>query len=166
MTKAHTLSCSVAATLNILGDAWTLLVVREAFYGSSRFSDFQRHIGIAKNILSDRLSLLIDEGIFEKVDSGVRGQRYEYFLTAKGKSLNVVLLAMMQWGDRWAFGAGNEPVLFENALDQSELSPLRATWKTGANLTVENTAIRPGPGADAATLDRFASLGITSQRES
>ena len=165
MTKAHTLSCSVAATLNIFGDAWTLLVVREAFYGSSRFSDFQKHIGIAKNILSDRLNLLVSEGILEKVDSGVRGQRYEYFLTAKGASLNVILLAIMQWGDRWVFGEGNEPIRFLNAQDESELTPLRATWKTGANLTAANTTIRPGPGADEATLERFAKLGISKASE-
>ena len=87
MANRHTQTCAIAGALNVLGDHWPLLLVREAFYGSTRFGEFQRNTGIAKTLLSDRLLFLEEEGIFRKEDVGERGTRYAYRLTEKGVAL-------------------------------------------------------------------------------
>jgi len=92
--------CSVARTLEIVGDRWTLLVLRDAFLGVRRFADFRESLGIAPNVLTDRLVRLVDEGILERVRYSERPARYEYRLTAKGSELFVALNALRQWGDR------------------------------------------------------------------
>ena len=93
-------NCSVARTLELVGERWTLLIVRDAFLGRRRFEEFQESLGIARNILTDRLAKLVDHGIFERVRYQERPERYEYRLTDKGRDLRVPLLALMQWGDR------------------------------------------------------------------
>ncbi len=93
--------CSVARALGDVGDWWSLLIVRQAMYGTRRYVDFQQQLGIARNILGDRLARLVDNEVLKKVDVGDRGQRFEYRLTAKGKDLFTVLVALRQWGDRW-----------------------------------------------------------------
>src|SRR5687768_15499171 len=95
------MNCSVARSLEVLGDWWTLLVVREAFIGTRRFSDFQERLGISKNVLTQRLVHLVDWGVLERVDVGEHGAHYEYVLTPMGKDLAVVMTALRQWGDRW-----------------------------------------------------------------
>jgi DNA-binding HxlR family transcriptional regulator len=93
-------NCSVARTLELVGERWTLLIVRDAFLGRRRFEEFQESLGIARNILTDRLAKLVDHGIFERVRYQERPERYEYRLTDKGRDLRVPLLALMQWGDQ------------------------------------------------------------------
>lgn len=110
-TRFATEHCSIARSLEVLGDWWTLLVVREAFIGARRFADFETNLGISKNILAARLDHLTHHGVLAKVDAGVHGTRYEYELTPMGKDLVTVLTALRQWGDRWIFGEGNEPLL-------------------------------------------------------
>jgi DNA-binding HxlR family transcriptional regulator len=93
-------ACSVARTLDLMGDRWSILVLREAFWGTRRFEVFQRHLGIARNILTDRLSKLVDAGIFERRRYSDRPPRSEYRLTAAGRDLWPILITLMQWGDR------------------------------------------------------------------
>ena len=93
--------CPVARALNDVGDWWSLLIVRQAMYGTRRYGDFQKQLGIAKNILCDRLTRLVDNDVLKKVDIGEHGQRFEYRLTEKGKDLFPVLVALRQWGDKW-----------------------------------------------------------------
>jgi DNA-binding HxlR family transcriptional regulator len=93
--------CSVARTLEIVGDRWTWLIVRDAFLGLSRFAEFQSSLGIAPNVLGDRLSRLVGEGIFERVAYSEHPVRYEYRLTQKGADLFVALNALRQWGDTY-----------------------------------------------------------------
>jgi DNA-binding HxlR family transcriptional regulator len=92
--------CSVAATLEIVGDRWTWLVVRDAFLGLSKFAEFRESLGIAPNVLTDRLERLVADGIFERVLYSERPPRFEYRLTEKGSELFVCLNALRQWGDR------------------------------------------------------------------
>jgi DNA-binding HxlR family transcriptional regulator len=92
--------CSIAGTLELIGERWTLLIVRDAFLGLRRFDEFQRSLGIARNVLTDRLNRLVEAGIFEKVRYSERPERFEYRLTDKGRELNVALSALRQWGDR------------------------------------------------------------------
>ena len=103
--------CSVARSLEVIGDWWTLLVIREAFLGARRFADFETRLTISKNVLSQRLRHLVRHGVLAQVDAGVHGTRYEYQLTPMGKDLVMVLTALRQWGDRWIFGEGHEPFL-------------------------------------------------------
>jgi DNA-binding HxlR family transcriptional regulator len=96
------MNCSVAGALEILGEWWTMLIVRDAFMGVRRFEDFQRRLGIARNVLTTRLQKLVAAGILERRRYQERPERFEYRLTAKGIELYPILVSLMQWGDRWA----------------------------------------------------------------
>jgi DNA-binding HxlR family transcriptional regulator len=99
----------VARTVDLLGDWWTPLVLREAYYGTRRFEDFQRNLDIGRNILTQRLHRLVEEGLFERVPYHQRPLRHEYVLTAKGREFFPVLAAMWAWGDKWLVGAEGPP---------------------------------------------------------
>ncbi|MGI9604295.1 MAG: winged helix-turn-helix transcriptional regulator [Acidimicrobiales bacterium] len=92
---------SIQRTLDLIGDRWTLLVLRAVFRGLHRFTDLQRDLGIARNLLTDRLANLVDSGILERVPYQERPLRHEYRLTEMGRDLSPALVAFMQWGDRW-----------------------------------------------------------------
>src|SRR5215218_3068663 len=92
-------NCSIARTLEVVGERWTLLIVRDAFLGLRRFDEFQQSLGVARNVLTDRLNRLVDEGILERVLYSERPARYEYVLTPKGRELNIALVGLRQWGD-------------------------------------------------------------------
>ncbi len=96
--------CSVARTWSVLGDRWTMLILREAFRGTARFDAFQSRLSVGRTLLSDRLGRLVDEGVFDRVRYRERPERYEYRLTQKGLDLYPVLLALMEWGDRYKVG--------------------------------------------------------------
>ena len=155
MTRKHTHTCAIAGMLNIFGDHWTWLVVREAFYGATRFRDFQRNTGISRNILTDRLMVLVEEGILEKTDIGSRGTRFAYELTGKGRSLQPVLMAMTLWGNEHVYGAGKEPVLMIDAKTGLPVEALRPVNSAGRRVAPENIVPMPGPGASRATLSRL-----------
>jgi DNA-binding HxlR family transcriptional regulator len=101
-------NCSVARTLAVIGERWTLLVLREVFSGVRRFDEIQRHIGVPRPILRDRLRRLVDEGVLRRIEYRELGQRarHEYRLTETGLELQTVLVALMEWGDRHPAGAG------------------------------------------------------------
>jgi DNA-binding HxlR family transcriptional regulator len=92
-------ACSVAQTLEIIGERWTLLIIRDAFLGLTRFDQFQTSLGVARNVLADRLRRLVDAGILERVPYAARPTRHEYVLTEKGRDLFTALNAVRQWGD-------------------------------------------------------------------
>jgi DNA-binding HxlR family transcriptional regulator len=92
--------CSIARALEIVGERWTLLIVRDAFLGLSRFDQFQESLGIARNVLTDRLNRLVDEGILDRLRYSERPPRYEYVLTPIGRELDIALAGFRQWGDR------------------------------------------------------------------
>jgi DNA-binding HxlR family transcriptional regulator len=94
-------TCSIARALEIVGERWTLLIVRDVFLGLRRFDDLQASLGVARNVLTDRLNRLVDEGVLERVRYSEHPPRYEYRLTPKGLDLNVALTALRQWGDRY-----------------------------------------------------------------
>jgi DNA-binding HxlR family transcriptional regulator len=95
-------NCSIARALEIVGERWTLLIVRDAFLGVRRFDEFQESLGIARNVLTDRLNRLVEEGILERVRYSERPERYEYRLTRKGADLQIALAGLRQWGDKYA----------------------------------------------------------------
>jgi DNA-binding HxlR family transcriptional regulator len=104
--------CSVAGTLAVVGEKWSLLVLREAFLGVRRFADFQRALGAPKAVLSDRLGTLVEQGILDRVPYQADGERrrHEYRLTRKGRDLYPTLVALMQWGDRYLADGGVPPL--------------------------------------------------------
>jgi DNA-binding HxlR family transcriptional regulator len=91
--------CSIARTLEVVGERWTLLILRDAFLGRRRFEELQESLGIARNVLASRLAKLVEHGVLERVRYQQRPERFEYRLTVKGRDLRVALLALMQWGD-------------------------------------------------------------------
>ena len=93
-------ACGVAKSLEILGERWTLLIIRDAFFGLRRFEEFQSSLGVARNVLTDRLNRLVDEGVFDRRRYSERPERFEYVLTPKGRELIVALTALREWGDR------------------------------------------------------------------
>ena len=93
--------CSIARTLEVLGERWTLLVVRDALLGLQRFDEFQESLGIARNVLTDRLTRLVEEGILERVRYSERPERHEYHLTPKGRDLQIAMAGLRQWGDKY-----------------------------------------------------------------
>ena len=106
--------CSVARTVDIVGDWWTPLVLREAFLGTRRFDAFQRNLGIGRSILTVRLNGLVDEGVLERVEYQANPVRHEYRLTDKGRDAYAVLAAMDAWGRRWLAGGAGSPVVLHH----------------------------------------------------
>jgi len=148
------MNCGIAQALEVLGDWWTLLIVRDAFFGARRFGEFERSLGIAKNILSARLQHLVDHGVFERVDAGTSGERYEYQLTNKGEALLTVLTALREWADEWVFGRGNEPLILEDRRTGRRIPRLRVADEEGRTLEFADLRAVPGPGASTRTKQR------------
>jgi DNA-binding HxlR family transcriptional regulator len=140
--------CSIAQTLEIVGEWWTLLIVRDALRGLRRFEDFQESLEIARNVLASRLRTLVDRGVLERRRYQERPSRYEYVLTEKGADLFPVIIALMQWGDRWASKKGPPVLLYDRATDQP-VEPVLVDGRTGRKIERGSLRPKPGPGADA-----------------
>ena len=149
------MNCGIGQALEAFGDWWTLLIVRDAFFGVRRFGEFERNLGIAKNILSARLQHLVDHEIFERVDVGSEGERFEYRLTEKGEALLPVLTALREWSDEWVFGRGNEPVLVHDRRTGRKVPKLRVADADGRPLSRRELRMTPGPGASRDTIRRL-----------
>jgi len=141
------MQCGVAQALEQVGDWWTLLIVRDALLGSTRFAEFEQGLGIAKNILSDRLQRLVEHGILERKPAGEDKARPVYTLTDKGRDLWVVLTALRLWSDRWVFGRGREPVLAREDGEGRAVAGLRAVAEDGRPVDPRRLRLVPGPGA-------------------
>jgi DNA-binding HxlR family transcriptional regulator len=131
-----------------VGERWTLLIVRDALLGIRRFEDFQRDLGIARNVLTDRLARLVDLGVLDRVAYSEKPLRHEYRLTEKGLDLWPVVHALGKWGDRHEAPDG-PPALFLHRGCGGELDDRRRCTKCGADVTVREAQARPGPGAGA-----------------
>jgi DNA-binding HxlR family transcriptional regulator len=141
-TRFHDQPCSVAQALEILGDWWTLLIIRDAFLGVRRFADFEQRLSISKNVLTKRLAHLVEHGVLERVDVGQHGERYEYVLSPKGRDLFTVLTALRQWGDRWVFGEGNAPVVVLDRRTGKPIPRVRVLDDDGQPLRARDLEIR------------------------
>ena len=139
--------CSVAGALEAVGERWSLLIVRDVFLGLRRFDEMQANLGIARNVLQARLTKLIDEGVLERRLYEQRPPRYEYRLTEKGLDLWPTMVALMQWGDRYATPPGGPAVLLEHRDCGGAVDEHRVCAKCGAKLTMRDVRALPGPGA-------------------
>jgi DNA-binding HxlR family transcriptional regulator len=149
-------TCSVARTLEVVGERWTLLILRDAFLGVRRFDDFQRSLGVARNVLNTRLQRLVDSGLLERRPYQERPVRYEYRLTQMGRDLWPSLVALMQWGDRWLGGDVGAPMAIEHRGCGGAVTDRRTCAACGAELDVRDVQVVPGPGASEQLRARIA----------
>lgn len=148
-TQYQASNCSIARTLEVLGEKWTLLIIREVFYGSTRFEQFHSVLNCPRNLLSGRLSKLVEEGILEQSEYREPGSRArnEYHLTDRGRELMPILLALREWGDRYKVDPEGPPVLTRHAGCGKEMH-LALTCSAGHIVTTPDEAeLVDGPGA-------------------
>ena len=148
-TDFESRTCSVSRTLEVLGDRWTVLVLRDLFNGVHRFDDLQGHLGIARDVLTRRLSALVEQGVVQRVayrEPRARG-RFEYHLTARGRELRPVLLAMIAWGDRHRDDGSGPPLVVSH---DGCGAPVGLAVECSAGHRIEpmdRLHVEPGPGA-------------------
>jgi DNA-binding HxlR family transcriptional regulator len=140
--------CSIARTLEVLGERWTLLIVRDVFNRRRRFEQIQENLGIARNVLSARLVWLIEEGILEKRAYQERPARYEYFLTEKGLDLWPVMISMLHWGDKHLADSG-PPMLIRHKGCDGLVGERGVCEACGRRLDARDAYTEHGPGAPA-----------------
>ena len=135
--------CSLARSLAVVGDRWTLLVLRDAFLRVRRFEEFEASLGIARRVLSERLVLLVKEGILARVPYQDRPVRYEYRLTEKGLELYPVILSLVHWGDKHYAGKKGPPLLHTHLKCGHDFRSVMTCGECGEALTARDVAVRP-----------------------
>lgn len=135
-------ACPVARCVNLIGDRWSLLIVRDAFDGMRRFRDFQRSLGVARNILSDRLKKLVDAGVLELQNASDGTAYQEYVLTAKGESLFPVIVALRQWGEQNLFENGERHSLLIDKTTGQQIPFMVPVAADGTVLRASNTEVQ------------------------
>lgn len=156
--------CPVARAIAVLGERWAILILREAFYGVTRFDAFERALGIAPNILAARLKALVEHGVLRKVaiEGNRPGGRHEYRLTDKGRDVYPAFLALMQWGDRWMAPPGESPAgSVIEVVERGTGRPVEVAIVPAGTvppMTVRDVIARPGPGASPALRERLDSM--------
>jgi DNA-binding HxlR family transcriptional regulator len=139
-------NCSIAHSLEVVGERWTLLILRDAFIGTRRFDDFQRNLGIARNVLQARLERLVEAGVLRRERYQERPERFEYLLTRKGVDLWPVIVALMKWGDKHVAENG-PPVVLRHRGCGGEIDDRRICLACGAALQPNEVEAELGPGA-------------------
>ena len=141
--------CSVAGALDVIGERWSLLIVREVLFGVRRFEEIQQDLGIARNVLQTRLERLVEEGVLERRLYRERPPRHEYFLTEKGLDLWPALVALMQWGDKYAAPAERPATVIVHRDCGGPIDEHRICTACGERVSVRDARATPGPGAPA-----------------
>jgi len=149
-TRFGDMACSIARTLDIAGEPWSPLILRDLFAGITRFDDLQRDLGISRKVLAERLEWLVKQGVLERRAYSERPPRHDYVLTEKGWELCDVLLAITAWGDRWTAGQAGPPALLRHrTCGQLTHAELRCA-QCGEPLHAHDVDVTPGPGLTAA----------------
>jgi DNA-binding HxlR family transcriptional regulator len=146
-TSFAEMHCSIARTLEMVGEWWTLLIIRDAFLGLSRFEEFQASLGIARNVLTRRLSTLVQAGILERRRYQEHPERFEYHLTEAGRELFPVIVALLQWGDRWTAGEAGPPLLLVHEPCGEAGGATLTCSHCGEPITLDTIHPELGPGA-------------------
>ncbi|MEO1078558.1 MAG: helix-turn-helix domain-containing protein [Pseudomonadota bacterium] len=152
------LNCSWAQAAEAMGDKWSMMIIRDAFYGVKTFSAFADSIGISKNILSQRLEHLQQHDILAKRPIGTGSSRSEYVLTEKGKALFPVIMALGQWADHWIFGDGKAPIVVVDLEERKPIKTLKVESEDGRELTIRDITFAAGPGASDSTRQTVAEV--------
>lgn len=160
-TSFGNMSCPIARGLEHVGEWWSLLIIRDALHGMTRFDQFQKSLEIAPNILTRRLNALVDGGLLEKRQYTQKPPRFEYLLTERGRELRPVLHLLMAWGNRH-FAPEGASVQLVNRETGLVAEPMLVDRLSGRSLSDPVFAARAGPAADAATRAKFERLGAPS----
>jgi DNA-binding HxlR family transcriptional regulator len=144
--------CSVAQTLEVVGEWWTMLIIRDCFLGITRFDEFHQRLGISRNILTERLDHLVGAGVLTRVPYQSNPVRHDYRLTDKGRDLWLVLTAMREWGDRWAAEDG-PPVIVEHKGCDHETTIVPTCSSCGEILDARSVRAKAGPGSTGMPTD-------------
>lgn len=146
-TQFADMACSIARTLDVIGEPWSPLILRDVYVGINRFDQLQDDLGISRKVLAQRLAWLVDQGIMERRQYSDRPPRDEYVLTTKGRELCDLLLVMVRWGDRWTAGEAGPPVLYRHhACGKIGHVELRCSH-CGERMRATDIDVLPGPGA-------------------
>ncbi len=160
-TPYKQMNCSVASALEVVGEPWTLLIIRDAYLQVRRFEEFQRHLNIARNILTARLRKLVEYGVFQRVQYQDRPKRFEYRLTEKGAALFPVIVCLNEWGDKFSEKAAlGAPLQFEDKKTTAVVKPMLIDTVTSRPIELEDIRIVAGPGANPRSSDFMARLEI------
>ena len=146
----------------IVGDRWSILLLREAYYGVKRFDEFEYYVGVAPNILSNRLKKLVDCGMMVRVPLPGHAGRYEYVLTEKGRTFFPTYLALKKWGDHWLAEPQGPQVVFYDRYTGRPIDYPELLTPTGKFLRLEDVEVRPGAGAVPFNRKRFGAGGRSS----
>jgi DNA-binding HxlR family transcriptional regulator len=158
-------NCSIARPLSILGERWTLLVLREISLGNRRFDQIQSELGVATNILSARLATLADEGIVDRRRYREHPERFEYRLTKKGADLQPILLAFLRWGDQYMAGSAGPPLETVHATCDHVFRMVPTCSHCGEEVKPQDLRPRPGPGATKKQRQRGERLAERREQE-
>ncbi len=148
-------ACSLAKSMEILGEWWTLPILQEALLGTKKFNDFYNNLGIAKNILSVRLNKLVAEGLMEKKIVKPNSKRYNYLLTQKGLSTATIIIALIQWCDKWILSPDEIPMILKDKSTNKKISNLKLQNQSGEEINIWDIITTPGPGATKEINYRF-----------
>jgi len=144
-------NCSIAKSLELIGERWTMLIVREVFLGNRRFDEMATRLDIARNVLTARLTRLVDEGVLTKVRYQERPERFEYRLTEKGIDLWPVIVSLLQFGDRY-YAPDGPPMVLVHKDCGGRVDEHRICATCGARLQARDVTARPGPAAGLAAV--------------
>ena len=139
--------CSIARTVSVIGDRWTLLILRDCFLRIRRFDDFEARLGITRHILADRLKKLLESGVLAKTPYGERPVRHEYRLTQKGLDLYPVLMSIVHWGDTYTADVAGRPMLHQHLTCGHTFDPVLTCSECGEVVDPRQVRVMPGPGA-------------------
>lgn len=144
LKKFDGMNCSLAQALDVIGERWTLLILRDVFLGIRRFDQIQADLGIARNILTERLSRLVEEGILQKQHT--QGARFEYVLTDKGRDLRTVMLSITHWGDKHHANPKGDRLTFVEVSTGEPIAPMAVRARDGRILGPDDVKAKRGPG--------------------
>ncbi len=147
MPGEQNLEDSVGAATELLGDRWTFLILREAFFGTRRFNEFAQNLGLSRNILSDRLKMLVAQGIFEQRPYGPSKARHEYRLAAAGRDIFPIVVALLQWGDKYLAGSRGPSIVLKHTRCGDDADPLLICRTCREPIELGEILPTSGPGA-------------------
>jgi DNA-binding HxlR family transcriptional regulator len=143
--QIDTMTCSIARTLSVVGDRWTMLIIRDVFLGVRRFDGIQQDLGLTPHRLSDRLRKLVRDGILRRIAYEKRPLRFEYRLTEKGVDLYPLIVALMEWGDRWMAGRAGVPVELVHRPCGHSIRPELICPSCKSKIEARDMSAQPGP---------------------
>jgi DNA-binding HxlR family transcriptional regulator len=158
MPVEQSLEDSVGAASELLGDRWTFLILREAFFGTRRFNDFAQNLGLSRNILSSRLKTLVAKGIFETRPYGPGGTRHEYRLAQPGRDIFPIVVALLQWGDKHLVGPHGPSIVLKHTRCGNDADPQLVCRACQEPIELSEILPTPGPGASQWVRERLPQL--------